>query len=635
MSTKHLHAIFAFALGAIMLSCHSELDVNKIDPTIELPVKVALPVGSMTAKVADFFKTDDTAQFYIDTVGGKNVLTAQYTIPDQSQSVQGFDFPSQISSAHFRFDLYDRLIEDSITVHIPWPVDKDTTVCLLRNDSIILPDGVPDFSDSIHFYMPIVLSGINKPSTTLRVDKATLPEANFNFVIDRYQFNDLKWEWVDAIIMNLGSQFTWNGHSGPIHLYQKGDPEVTKFGDTIHLEMSNLELNMMKNQSADPSSANVSDSLDFFMTVVFTVPTGTKAYLESHDSGFQGDFKVKKVTVNTLWGWFLEDNGYSTRGVYDIDLGSLPFLENACLPIAEPRIAAHLETPIAGNIKLTVDSLYTIDAHNNYQFANFSGSRQGVLTYTEADGCLNPQTSSLDAVADIQIGFDHTAEKGHIDSMFIMMPRKVGYNINLNFDKETCNQVRIVTNNLYVKFGAHARVPFSFNKGTKIDYTEQLKNVNIARYQLDSMLSEVKGVDSVRIKDLWLYLGFENGIPLNVWGTFRCLDSLGRVIKDPQDTTKAYTIIPGKDTVYLAGGTYEQGTKKVIPTATPITCRVTQEHLDLFPKIKTIIYTFGVNDGSLENSQFGAEINGSDHLKVQIGLTADIKAVMDVTNLGK
>ena len=113
------------------------------------------------------------------------------------------------------------------------------------------------------------------------------------------------------------------------------------------------------------------------------------------------------------------------------------------------------------------------------------------------------------------------------------------------------------------------------------------------------------------------------------------MDSLGHVIKDPQDTTKAYTIIPGKDTVYLAGGTYEQGTKKVIPTATPITCRVTQEHLDLFPQIKTIIYTFGVDDGSLENSQFGAEINGSDHLKVQIGLTADIKAVMDVTNLGK
>ena len=334
-----------------------------------------------------------------------------------------------------------------------------------------------------------------------------------------------------------------------------------------------------------------------------------------------------------MWGWFLEEAGYSYRGLTDIDLGSMPFLEKACLPIAEPRISAHLETPIAGNIKLAVDSLYTIDADGNYQFANFSGNRRGVLKFTEADGCINPKTSALTDVADIQIGFDHTAEKGHIDSMFLKMPKKVGYNLNLNFDEETCNQTRIVTNNLYVKFGAHAKVPLSFNKGTKIDYTEQLKNVSIAKYQIDSLLNDVKGVDSIRVKDLWLYLGFENGIPLNVWGTFRCLDSLGNVIKDPKDSTKAYTIIPDQDTIRLAGGTYEAGTKTVISKSTPIACRVTQEHLNLFPQIRTIVYTFGVDDGSLQDSPFGAEIKGSDHLKVQIGLTADIKAVLDITNL--
>ena len=121
MSTKHLHALIAFALGVMLMSCRSEIDVNNIDTAIEVPVKVALPVGSMTAKVADFFKTDDTAQFYIDTVGGKNVLTAQVTLEDQTQAVKGFDFPSQIASASFRLDLYDRLSQDSVTVHIPWP----------------------------------------------------------------------------------------------------------------------------------------------------------------------------------------------------------------------------------------------------------------------------------------------------------------------------------------------------------------------------------------------------------------------------------------------------------------------------------------------------------------------------------
>lgn len=633
MSTKHLHAFIAFALGGLLMSCHSDIDVNKIDPTIELPVKVALPVGSMTAKVADFFKTDDTAQFYIDTVGGKNVLTAQYTIPEQTQKIEGIDFASQIASTFFSLDLYDRLKKDSITIHIPAPIDKDTTICLIHNDSIIIPDTMQAISKSLEFSMPMALKDINKPGK-LRVDRATLPEANFEITVDRNNFKDLNWDWVDEISMDLGPQFEWTGHSNHVVLYKKGESTISQFGQHIELNMDNVVMNLVKNSAQDYTIENVYDTIDVTTHVKFTLPSGVKAEIKNGD-GIKCNFDVKKVTVEALWGWFMDAKGYSTRGVYDIDLGSLPFLETACLPIAEPRITGHLETPIAGNVKLTVDSLYTIDAEGNYHFANFNGSRKGELKYTENDGCINPKTSPLDAVAKIQIDFDNTPAKGHIDSMFMMMPKKVGYNLNINFDETTTNQIRIVANNLYAKFGAHAKVPFSFNKGTKINYTDSLTNVSIAKYQLDSLLSEVKGVDSVRVKDLWLYLGFENAIPLNVWGTFICKDSAGHVIMDPQDATKPYTIIPDQDTVRLAGGTYAAGTKDVIATKTPITGRLTQAHLDLFPKIKTIVYTFGVNDESLKDSQFGAEIKGSDNLKVNIGLTADIKAVMDVTNLGK
>ncbi|MBQ7631910.1 MAG: hypothetical protein IJS82_04030 [Paludibacteraceae bacterium] len=632
MSTKHLHAFIAFALGGILLSCHSDLDVNKIDPTIELPVKVSLPVGSMTAKVADFFKTADTAQFYIDTVGGKNVLTAQYTLADQKQKIDGFDFASQISSTSFTLNLRQRL--DPIKIWVPSLGDSVNLLQGPNKDSIIVPAEVTAYSDSLEFPMPMALTGINKPTTTLRVDKATLPEANFEVTIDRNQFNDLDWNWVDEISMELGQQFTWTGHSNHVVLYKRGDA-ISQFGQKITLEMTDVILNLMRDASQDPSSTNVYDSLDVMTLVKYTIPSGTKARLESTQSGIKCNFDVKKVTVEALWGWFLEAGGYSNRGVYDIDLSSLPFLERASLPIAEPRITGHLESPIAGNIKLTVDSLYTIDADGNYQFANFNGSRKGVFTYDETNGCINPQTSALTDLAKLEIGFDHTPEKGHIDSLFLKMPKKVGYNLNLNIDETTCKQVRVVADNLYATFGAHARVPFEFNKGLLIDYTDSLKDISIAKYQIDSLLSDVKGVDSVRVKDLWLYLGFENGIPLNVWGTFVCLDSLNNVIMDPQEPTKPYTIIPEQDTIRLAGGTYQAGTKTVVPTATPIACRVTQEHLNLFPKIKTIVYTFGVNDESLKDSQFGAEIKGSDNLKVQIGLTGDIKAVLDVTTLGK
>ena len=43
MSHKHLHALIAVGVGLLLASCHSNLDIDNVDPKAELEMGLALP----------------------------------------------------------------------------------------------------------------------------------------------------------------------------------------------------------------------------------------------------------------------------------------------------------------------------------------------------------------------------------------------------------------------------------------------------------------------------------------------------------------------------------------------------------------------------------------------------------------
>ena len=59
--------------------------------------------------------------------------------------------------------------------------------------------------------------------------------------------------------------------------------------------------------------------------------------------------------------------------------------------------------------------------------------------------------------------------------------------------------------------------------------------------------------------------------------------------------------------------------------------------MDLFPKISQIVYYAYVVDDAVKASPYigGAKITGSNNVKVALGLTADLDAILNLNNIGK
>ena len=624
MKKSYLHVFSVLTTALVLLAgCRSEIQLDKIDPTIEAQMKLALPIGSVSAKVSDFMGTNDSASFYIDTNNGLGVLTWKHSI-SYEKSLSDFKFDNKLGGHKYYVNLYQQLANVTITPDNPLLPPQN----LIKNDSINIPDGY-SYSEWMEFDVKLALEGLNKPNLSQRLDSAQLDTANFSIELSKQDFNDLDWNWIDTIQLDWG-----NNVKGVVKrmevIYAKGHSPYTP-ADVIPINKRNLTLDMVKDHSLTPSSTNVYDSVQLIAKVKITVPGNTHIRFTS-GAGLNCDFQVKKIAPRAFWGWFI-DNPVVYGDTMNIDYGAFTFLNGARLPLAKPQIDAELETPIAGAIKLTIDHLYTVDSAGVKHSASWNGSPSMTHTYWTKEGCIHPTESALTDVARIQFHFNEKSENGHIDEMLTEMPRKLAYKIDVNFDKDTTPQIRIVKD-VYAKAKATIKVPIEFNKGVHIDYSDTIKGIKLEQANIDSLLKEVNWVDTLQTTNVNVYAKITNGIPLNIKAVFYCLDADNKPIMDPENPDKIWKIF-SEDTITVKSATYVPGSYQVIDSEESIArCNMTKKRLDLFPSIKSIVYYAKVDDDALKDPALnGLQINGTNSMKVSLGLTADIDAILNINNI--
>lgn len=619
MKKSYLHVFSVLVVAvALLAGCRSEIKLDQIDPTIEAQMKVALPVGSITTKVSDFLGTNDNVELYIDTLNGEGVVTWQRSF-EYEQKLTDFDFSGKIGGRKYFVNLYQQLANVTITHPVLGPRN------LIQNDSIKVPEGY-SYGSKMTFNIALSLDGLNKPNLAQRLDSAQLKEAKFTIQLSKQDFNDLDWDWIDTIELDWGDNV--KGVPSRIQtLYAKGQGGSP--ADKINIDLQNITLDMVKDHSKAAGSDNVYDSLSLKAIVKYDVVGEVKARITS-GAGLNCDFQVAKIDPKAFWGWFMDSPAYYGE-VVNIKYDPFTFLNGARLPLSNPRIDATLETPIAGNILLLADYLYTEDSAGVRYDASWNGQTTLKRVFTEADGCINPKTSAISDVAKINFSLDGTAENGDIDNLLKEMPRKLGYRVGVNFDSATTPQIR-VAGDVYLKAKATAKVPIDFHKGIKIDYSDTIKGIKLEQANIDSLLRQVKWVDTMKTTNVNIYATIYNGIPLDIEGSFYCLDEDNAPIMDPNDPSKVWKIFD-PEVVTLIGGTYDGATRNVIPSKSLLRCDLTKERLDLFPKVKSIVYTAALADDCIKDSAFGAQINGTNNLKVSIGLTADISGVLNLNNI--
>lgn len=631
MQINFLRTLGAILMAGCMLtSCHSDIDLGNVDPSAEVQMGLVLPVGRFRVTVGDFL--GDADNIYIaDTLDSKGLLVWRNTYAIE-RSFAKFNLEDYVTRPpQFSLNVYDNLQAK----HAIGPDGKITGI---------------GRQDTLHFAIPIKLEGVNSPDVAHRIDSALINEARFTSLINQHNL-PLEWEWIDSVQLILGDRVR-RPQGNTMTVYTKNHPVVSDYGDSIKTDVDAFTLNMMKNSHLHGKSEywkytdnNVVDSLTFYIDFLFTIPAGRQVTIPS-DAEFKYDMKIEFIKYIALWGNFRPSDDMSAEAEEDLSESwkELEFLRTSSLPFSDPDVKANIYTQVAGAMTLTGKYLYIKDKDDVKHYATFNGSheRPTVTFYpgTMSPHSLDPHTSPIGAVSDdMWMIFNKEADKGCIDKLFYNMPQRIGYKFAVDFDYQVTPQIRVTPNDT-IRVEADCRLPLIFNKGVRVVYHDTLQDVNLSAYTIDSLISDIKQIDSVKSSDIAIVMKVDTStLQLPVKASMRCYDANGQIVMDPDSTDQPLLLFPA-DTVFINPPTFVTTGGITVPGEpgrSTIYGRLTKSKLDVLPQIKTIIWTAIIDDESMayvfnENPNFRSRITKDEKLSIHIGLTANIDAYLNLNN---
>ena len=619
MHFKSLHAsLLAVVFGALLSSCHSDLDFGNIDPKAEVELGLALPVGSVYASIGDFFGAG-VGNFYVDSLNNKGVITWKDTFTI-ARNFHQVDLAKYISEKQLNLNVYEKI---------------DAAVMIGSNKRII---GTGD-PVTLDFDMPLKLKGINHPDSLdkERLDSALIETASFNSIINTNNL-PLEWEWIDQVTLDLGDQIRRPAGNTMV-VYDKNRDNYG-YNRNIPTAVDKFTINLMaKNAAGQYVLGQVIDSCNFVIHFTFTVPAGRQVDIPE-DAGFKYKLGVQFIDYKAIWGRFIRSKDMYDESVIELSetWGALDFISRSNLPFADPKIDMFIVTQVAGALKVDGDYLYAEDVNGTKRYATFkygTETKQDFHRQFQSHEYLDPITSAIgDSTTNMMIPFDKDPERGHIDILFQNMPQRLGYKFNLDFNYQMTPQIRI-TPNTSIRIEAICQLPMIFNEGLKVVYEDTIKDIDISKYSIDSLLNNVKIIDTLKATDVNAVLHAKNQIPVDLKVYFRCLDAAGQIIMDPEDNTKPLLLFP-EDTVKLQAPTYVKESGNWVPKKpgeTTILANLSKAELNLFPKIKQIAYYAQIDDQSLQEAYSkGLEnirLTDDQGLTVKLGLSASVDAILD------
>lgn len=621
MKTK----LFIFGmLGSVLLamsSCKADVDLNNMDQRVEMSVGLALPIGSMHATIGDFIKDSTVKNLYIR----KGVLTYIDTF-SISRQYHDVDLAAKISKTTKKCDVHQALDDQGLLV-----------------DNKITGAGV---QIPLHFPFVMKLEGINEDENEERLDSAQITNAKF---VSNISTEDLGLDpsWIDKVTITLGDEFT-RAEGKEVVVFDRNAGKTFAYNTDIPINIDEFSICLMENRQPkfrEEYWGNTKHSCQFYINFFFTIPTGVVVPIPN-DARFAYNLQVQFIDYKAIWGYFSPSNQMRDESVIDLtkEINFWHNFKKAKLPFSDPLINMYTTTKVAGALVLKGDYLYTKEAATGDSvFATFDGHRDfpkhfykgEPSAYCNYDNGYLPLESAIGDSCRAIINFTNDPAKGHIDQLFAIRPDYLGYRFNVAFDTDTTPQIRVVPNT-FIRVDAELIAPLKFNKGMELEYEHTEPNVQLSKLSLDSLLAEVKAIDSVEAANLTMVLAIENRIPLHIQAICKFLDKDSNLIMDPSDPTKPLRF-GDSDTVQIATPTIirEPSFSRVgDPGKTMYTLKVDQQHFDAFAKVKMLVVDAlvdaqGLDEAYQRDDDFRLTITNQDDLRIKVGICADMKAVVD------
>ena len=241
---------------------------------------------------------------------------------------------------------------------------------------------------------------------------------------------------------------------------------------------------------------------------------------------------------------------------------------------------------------------------------------------------MNPNSTNFnDSVINSQ-QFSYEPSKGHLDELFDVRPDFFEYSFYMQVDKNyradyPWSQHRI-TRDTRIHGYATADIPFKLNKESEMEYTSTINDVNISSISLDSILADVKMIDSLKASDIKLILEVENGLPFEVSGQFTFLNKdsvdMHLVLFEDNEDNKLLFAAPKME----RGAGQKYGTVVKGSSVTRLIVSVDKNDFDRLAQVGYIRF-----DAALVNNPEPCCITKDDYLRIKIGIGAHVDAVLD------
>ena len=600
-------------IGLTMLwnGCTADVDLNNIDTSVKVNANVATPIGSAKATIGDFVG-DGTWGIYIDTVKNHGVITFRDTFSIE-RDFHKLDLSQYISRTTLKMNVYDKFNESGVL-----------------NNKQITGNGqqIP-----LTFPLTLKLNGINNDLAHQRIDSALINNASFVSTITPVGNLPIEWEWIDKVTITMGENF-YRPAGNVVTVYEKNTQY--SYGKEIPTNIDEFSLNLMKNknpQSWKDYVDNVTDSCKFDITIYVTIPESAGAIDVPTTAAFQYNLGVRFIDYDAVWGMFEPSKDMSGEAVEAIATYWSPWntLQDLRLPFAEPSVDMLVTTQVAGAMIMEGDYLYTENEQGEKAYATFDGNRSLYKFFNKNE--YLPLNSPIGTEKTMHILFDKDPSRGHIDSLFSIRPDKIGYKFAVKFNEQETPQIRL-TKNTSIKLDAVCNLPMILNEGVSLGYADTIKGIDLSMLDLDSLLSGVEMIDTLKEASAKLVIKFENSIPLQFKGVLTCMDENGEVIVDPK--TEKPLLITENDTITIAAPEFTKDGYDwiVTPLESVEVVDVDRDDLEILRQIKSIEYHVWMDDKSLEEAYNkglnNIQLKDDNYLKVKIAVGANVEGVLNL-----
>lgn len=598
---KNLFKTLLCLSALALFSCRANVDLANIDdPTIKLGFGAALPVGEMSARLGDFLQGDISDMLLV----GEDGVLSIYDSVQMEVTLDNVDMAEYFEPASARLVVGD-LLPDWLPVGY----------------GPLIGNGEP-----IIMTCPIGLSlgGINQSGSSERIDSAVINVALFNAMISIENMDGMTFDKIESVELILPDEFERaEGNTISIDLDGKG------YGQQIPVVMDNFTLNLVKDPNQPLSTENAIDSVTLMLRFTLSLENGETIMIQT-SSAFDFSFAVSTFDYAAVFGNF-DTSDLETSETMDIDFSEmLPIWDRIGsfkMPFADPRIDLSVTTNIGAPMAIHIDKISTTDRNTGEKkYADFSGSRSTEMIFTNLVMPNDPYDT--EKTNDFHLSKDPA--EGHIDNLFTVEPQKLEFAYNA-YIRNTPDYPQLrLTKGAHVGVTAEMTMPFEFNKGLNLAYSDTLKDVSISSMSIDSLLSGAEMVDSLNVRVLKLVIVATNSMPFNVELELKPLDEGGNKVMDMQPLLIA------------APSEWDAAKNCLVPGRNELVINVTEDKLADLSKVKNMVYTATLCDTNLKEGMqnvpqeaYPIAISTEGQLSFNIAITADVEAYLKLQFNGK